>query len=519
MGDTSPPRTTHEQGAQGLVKVCGLKRAGGRKAGARLAAALVCRHALKPLAVLGLSFVLAALTGTAAAAGPLKAGAAAVDVTPTEFPFNMPGNFGEHLAQRVHDPIRVRALVLDDGTTAVALAVVDSMLMPQELIDEGKAAAAKRSGIPAERMLVSSTHTHTAPPASAKQGRPAEVAYRPKLVEGIAEAIVRAHAARRPAAVGAASHPVPEEVFNRRWYLRPGKMQPNPFGLYDVVKTNAPHGPDVLDRPAGPTDPDVTVLSLRDAKGKPLAAYANYALHYVGGTPQGAASADYFGEFARLMPSRLRGGGDDFVAMLSNGASGDINNSPFGVVRPPRETFEQIRLVAGKVADAAWHAVRKIEAHRSDVTVGMVQRPLTVKLRKPTPEQVEKARAVLAVTDEAERAKLPGLAAIYARRTLALAEEPGSVTVPLQAIRVGDAAVCAIPFEAFVEIGLELKRRSPFPRTIVVGLANGYNGYLPTPEQHKLGGYETWLGTNWVQEDASVLVTNQLLEMLGELNR
>jgi neutral ceramidase len=470
---------------------------------------------IKPLAVLALSFVLAALTGpAAAAAGPLKAGAAAVDVTPTEFPFNMPGNFGEHIAQKVHDPFHVRALVLDDGATVVALVVIDTMLAPQELLDEAKALASTRCGIPIDRMLMSATHTHTAPPASAREGRPAEVAYRPKLVEGIAEAVARAHAARRPAAVGAASHPLPEEVFNRRWHLRAGKMDPNPFGLYDVVKTNAP--PDVLDRPAGPTDPAVTVLSVRDAEGKPLAVYANYSLHYIGGTPYGEASADYFGEFARLMPSRF-GGDAAFVAMLSNGASGDINNSPFGVVRPPREPFEQARLVAAKTADAAWLATRKIEAYRPDAPLGMAQRTLTLKVRMPTPEQVEKAKAVLAVTDPAEKAKLPGLAEVYARRTLAVAEGPASVDVPLQAVRVGDLCVCAIPFETFVEVGLDLKRRSPFAQTIVVGLANGYNGYLPTPEQHKLGGYETWLGTNWVQEDASVLITDQLLQMLGEL--
>lgn len=89
--------------------------------------------------------------------------------------------------------------------------------------------------------------------------------------------------------------------------------------------------------------------------------------------------------------------------------------------------------------------------------------------------------------------------------------------MPLQVIRIGDIALCAIPFETFVEIGLDIKRRSPFPRTIVVGIANGYNGYLPTPEQHILGGYETWLGTNRVQEDASVLITDQLLEMLADL--
>ena len=89
----------------------------------------------------------------------------------------------------------------------------------------------------------------------------------------------------------------------------------------------------------------------------------------------------------------------------------------------------------------------------------------------------------------------------------------------LQAIRIGDLVVCGIPFETFVEIGLDLKKRSPFSQTMVVGLANGRHGYLPTLEQHKLGGYETWLGTNQVQEDTSVILTDNLLEMLAELKK
>jgi hypothetical protein len=279
--------------------------------------------------------------------------------------------------------------------------------------------------------------------------------------------------------------------------------------------------PDVLLHPAGPTDPDVTILSVNDATTKrPLALYANYSLHYVGATPKAAISADYFGEFARLMPLRV-GARDNFVAMLSNGTSGDINNVPFGLhpPRPPREIFEQIRIVAGKAADAAWQARSKIKTHRPDVTLGMRQREVTLKLRKPSPELLARAERIINLQDEAERAKLPPLALPYAQRAVALAKAGDTLSIPLQAIRIGDFAICAIPFETFAEIGLDLKRRSPFPRTMVVGIANGYNGYLPTPAQHKLGGYETWLGTNRVQEDTSVLLSNHLLEMLQELSQ
>ena len=71
---------------------------------------------------------------------------------------------------------------------------------------------------------------------------------------------------------------------------------------------------------------------------------------------------------------------------------------------------------------------------------------------------------------------------------------------------------------AFAEIGLELKQRSPIQPLMNISIANGAHGYLPTPEQHKLGGYETWIGVNKVQLDASVKMVNALVEMLGELN-
>lgn len=470
------------------------------------------------LSVLAVSWSLILGSAVSAAEAPsLRAGAAAVDITPKEFPINMPGGFSKNFAEDAHDPLHSRALVLDDGTTVLAIVVVDNINISRETGDAVRAIATERSGIAPENILVAATHTHSAPRSGTVSGPAAEVAYNRIFVEGVAESIVRAHGALRPAAVGHGAHPLPEEVFNRRWYLKPGKMPLNPFGEMDQVKMNPGRTAEVLDRPAGPTDPDVTILSVREAKGrKPIALLASYSLHYVGAPPKGQVSADYFGEFARLMPFRLRAG-DEFVAMMANGTSGDINNIPFQVTRPPREPFEQIRIVARKAADAAWFAHAEIDAHRSDVCLGTIRREITLRRRRPTVEQIERAKEVLAVKDEAEIAKLPRLAQAYANRTLSLAKAEETVDVLLQTVRVGDLAICAIPFEVFCEIGLDLKKRSPFARTVVLGVANGSNGYLPTPEQHELGGYETWLGTSRVQKDASVIITDQLLEMLGEL--
>ncbi|MHC4874855.1 MAG: hypothetical protein ACYTGL_00065 [Planctomycetota bacterium] len=448
----------------------------------------------------------------------LRAGAVAVDVTPTQFPLNMPGGFNANMAESAHDPLHARAMVLDDGTTQLAMVVVDSLGVSPEVIKAAKRNASRKTGIPASRMLVCSTHSHSCPSSGVTDGPAPAVAYRQQLLDGIARSIIDAHAKLQPASVGAAAHPLAEEVFNRRWHLKPGKMPVNPFGRMDIVKMNPPRSPGVLDRPAGPTDPDITVISVLNAKRKPLALFANYALHYVGAIPRGQVSADYFGEFSRLMPTRLRAD-NDFVAMMSNGASGDINNIPFTVTRPPREPFEQCRIVARKAADTAWFAQKRIEQHRSDVSLGMVQREVELRYRRPTDEELAYAKQVLSTKDEQERAQLPRLAEAYARRTMNAAQrKENTVVVTLQAIRIGDIAVCGIPFETIVEIGLELKERSPFPQTMVIGLANGRYGYLPTPEQHRLGGYETWLGTNHVQKDASVILVDNLTEMLDELH-
>ncbi|QDT41979.1 Neutral/alkaline non-lysosomal ceramidase [Gimesia alba] len=452
-----------------------------------------------------------------AESGQLRAGACAVDVSPQLFPVSL--RSGKAMDKSaIHDPLHARAIVLNDGKTVVAIAVLDALGAPPEMLNEAKLIASRKTGIPVDRILISSTHTHSAPPSNRTEGSPGDVAYREVLIKGLAQAIIQAFDQQQTASLGMASHDLPEEVFNRRWFLKPGKMPANPFGKMDIVKMNPGTSPAVLDRPAGPTDPELMVLSIQNQKRKPLALLANYALHYVGGIPKKHASADYFGEFARLMPSRLRAG-QNFVAMMSNGASGDINNIPFLVNRPPREPFEQVRIVASKAADAAYFAYKKIETHQRDITIDMRERQVDLKYRRPSAEDVSAAQKVLALKDKNKIARLPKKAVNYARKVVQAHErEEDSLTVTIQAIRIGDYAIVGIPFETLVEIGLELKDRSPFARTMVIGLANGRHGYLPPPEQHRLGGYETWLGTNVVQKEASVILTDNLLEMLEELH-
>ncbi len=471
--------------------------------------------------VLLASLFAAAIALPSPARAELRAGTAVVDVTPQEWPLAPRGSFTPHPTNSAHDPLCVRCLVLDDGSTSIALTLVDSCMVHRDVLDPAKREASQTTGIPTPHMLICATHTHSAPFANAQHGTPQELAYQKRLREGIVEAIVRAAENRQPAKAGWSGYDLPDEVFNRRWFLKPGTVPTNPFGEdTDIVKMNPPRNNNLIN-PAGPTDPEVSVLYVEDAQGRPLSVFANYSLHYVGNTG-GQMSADYFGEFSRLMPVRLGRPAKGFVAMLSNGTSGDINNINFRNPRPRREPFEQIRIVASKTADAATRAIRQIDSPgqvdslSGNLTLAVKQREITLKHRVPTAEQIERAKSIVEMDAEGEK-ELPRLAKAYAQRTLKLAAEPPTTKVLIQTVRIGDLAICALPFEVLVEIGLELKAKSPAADTFVVSLANGGYGYLPTPEQHQFGGYETWLTTNKVQKDASVILVDNLLEMLDEM--
>ena len=455
------------------------------------------------------------LTSTAWA--EFRAGAAKVDITPKLWPVQMVGSFHERLADKAHDPLYARAIVCDDGETRLAIVIVDNCLIGRNYLDRAKALVAKRTKVRADRILVAATHTHTAPPGKDRRTNRDDAAHRAyfkQLVEGIAESIVRAEKNLAPAELAHGVALVPEEIFNRRWHMKPGGIAVNPFGSpNDIVRMNPPRN--LIDRPAGPTDPEVHFISLREsgADGRPIALLANYSLHYVGGLPTGGVSADYFGVFAGHIEKAL-GKDAGFVGLMSNGTSGDLNNISFRVPRPRQKPMQRMNEVAQLVADRVL-AAHKTVRFSKDVSLAMEQTELTLKNRQPTAKEVAYAEAVLAGTAPKP---LSGLAEAYAHRTLGLANGPREEKIILQALRLGEVGITSIPCEVLCEIGLTLKAKSPLPQaTFTIELANGHNGYLPTPRQHALGGYETWLGTCTLEITASIKIEKALLAMLEKV--
>ncbi len=476
--------------------------------------------------LLGIGLAGAVLSATAhagaqEAARVFQAGAATSNITP-KLGTSINGNMRDVRAQHVHDELHARCLVLDDGKTRVAFAVVDACMLPRTLTDEARRLVQDEAGISQERILISATHSHSGGTcASVFQSDP-DPEYPKYVARKVADGIRRATNNLAPAKIGWGSGSVPDEVFNRRWKLKPGTPMPNPFGGTDQVKMNPGVASPNLVEPAGPTDPEVSVLSVVTKENRPIALLANYSLHYVGGTGPGHISADYFGMFADRVQELLKADRQDpgFVGIMSNGTSGDINNINWrgpAVTRP--KPYEKMREVAHKVAAEAVRVQQSIR-HHDWVPLGVAQREIQLGVRKPQPAELVRAKDILK-REELAKAKpgpLTTVEAIYARESVLLAEYPDQVPVILQAMRIGDLSITAIPCEVFVEIGLDLKKRSPLKPNFTISLANGYNGYLPTPEHHALGGYETWRArSSYLEVGASPRIASTLLELLNDL--
>lgn len=463
--------------------------------------------------------LLARATNADEPAQVFKAGAFAIDITPETFPVESAGNFAPTIAELAHDRLHARCLVLDNGRTKIAIATCDSCMIPREIFDAAKEQVARETGIPASHILCSATHTHTGVAVTPTFQSAVETEYCKLLTRKIAEGIIQAHAQLEPARIGWAVGSNPRQVFNRRWFLRPGTELDDPFDLgTDKVLMNPRANDKSLVKPVGPTDPEVSVLAVQSLAGRPIAVWANYSLHYVGGVPAKSLSADYFGEFARQF-TRLIGAEETspaFVAAMTNGTSGDINNINFfeGVVR--QEPFEQIRLVATDVAQSAHVAYQRIEWLDS-VPLAMAEREVELGVRRPSEEELLRAQKLI---DAAGPGPWRDRRVVYAKETQDLAKYPATVKVKLQAIRIGELSIVSSPCETFVETGLAIKQQSPLQPTFTIELANGYNGYLPTPEQHALGGYETWRAkSSYLAVDAEPKVRSTLLELLKEVSK
>ena len=436
---------------------------------------------------LGFIFVLCSIFTASGNAVEFRAGAAVADVTPAQFPVSVNGGMTSRSASQVTTPVHARALVFSSGDTRVAIVVVDSCMMSRSFLDEVKVLAASKTSILADRILISATHTHTAPAAMSCLGTDADPTYVPYLRQKLVEVIVKAESRLQAAEVGYSSIDASHYTAVRRWVRRSDRMAQDPFGNI-TVRANMHAGAnwDDVTGESGPEDPTLGVLAVRSTRGEPLALLANFSMHYFSG--EAAISSDYFGRYCDILEEKIAGDdAPEFVAMMSHGCSGDIWRKDYTQATPAEFQQLDIQSYSEQLAALTLKAYEQIQ-FKGNVPLAMQEVRLPVRYRTPNLQTLEWAQRIV---DGMKGEPPQTQPEVYAREQFLL-HKMRETEVVVQALGIGDTGIATTPTETYALTGLKIKHMSPFKNTMVFDLANGGDGYIPPPEQHDLGGYNTW---------------------------
>ena len=419
---------------------------------------------------------------------PLSAGSAEIDITP-HVGFRMAGYFNERLATGTHDPLKAKVIVLQDEKEKFVFAFCDLVGISLRVSTNARAQFSKLSGIPVANIVIGATHSHTGPSfddvrrdyfhkkAIAENGKDPheQYDYSDFLVERLVKVMGEANSRVAPANVTLGVAKQERLSFNRRYHMKNGKVAFNPGQL----------NPNIV-RPAGPIDPDVPLIFVQSPDAsQPSAGLTVFACHSdtIGGT---AFSAD----FAFYLQETLRKEyGDKFVSAFGAGTCGDINHINTGIKQEKVKGFdvaEHIGSTLGKTVIAARKDLLPLEQPRFAVRSKTIDAPL----QEVTPEQVAAAREKLKLlegTDESGKF----MEKVEVVKAVDLSNRGKTVPLEVQVFRLDtDTAVVTLPCEIFVDLGLDIKKASPFKRTFVISICNDRPSYVPTKKAFAEGSYE-----------------------------
>jgi hypothetical protein len=429
----------------------------------------------------------------------IRCGMSEVIITPP-LGCSMPGYFHDRRSTGILDELYAKAIVWESNTDMAAIIALDCIDLTRPIVEAIRSQVRAGTGISASCVMVSATHTHTGPPVKTTTFLQDDQAYLDWMIDRAAKAAITAYHSRQDAIIGVGLGQEDRIAYNRRFFMQDGTVRTNPgIGNPHVV------------RPTGPIDPQVIVLRIDDMQRRPIGVITNYATHtdVVGGTEY---SGDYPGELSVAIKEAL---GSQTVSMFLMGASGNINH--YNVVSgkasdyaKPSDYYRRMgRILAAEVLRVREAAntdnEQKLFLHTRQATV-------TIPYRKPSEEDIRAAEHTLR-TEAPEHVEC----AFAAELLRANERQEPSVDVEIQAILLGDLAIIGLPGELFVEFGLELKEKSPFPITLVSELSNGsVSAYLCTKESYAQGGYEPRItDNNRLAIDAGELLTEHTLKLLN----
>ncbi len=424
----------------------------------------------------------------------LKAGAASAEIEADDS-MVIGGGIGPGQATGQEGHLRASAIVVrGDGAAAgspVAIVACDILMVSRDILDEAARRIEKSYGIPFENVLINASHTHHAPTTATIHGYERDEKFSKRVRSAIVEAVGRAKKRMKDSSPTELLFAMGEEKEvgqNSRLLLSDGT-------IYWI-------GPreDVV-RPTGPFDPELPVLGLRREDGKFEALLFNHSTHCIGTRAGGKRSPGFYGLAAQDIEGELGG-----TALFVAGAFGSTHNLRLGGDEMARRIASAVRTALGSAGlrDAAVIRSRKKE----------------VVFRVREFDDAKEDAAVAAYC----RKRASGaeyIIEVFRKMRSALAAKRGQEQRTwIQALRIGDVAIVGVPGEFFTKLGLDIKERSPFPNTLIAGVANDYIGYIPDSEAYDLGGYQVWTGFHsFVARGTGEMIVDEAVKLLEELHR
>lgn len=451
--------------------------------------------------------------GLAAQGATTRAGFAETDITPA-IGTEIPGNYFKQFHKALHDPCKVRAAYFEGTGKAVCLVGVDALVVPRHLVEK------IRARVPGVEVMISASHSHSSGPVGMVQPgeydhAPAdiqELAYRQSsaadpayLVQVENQAVRAIETARRNALdtnLGFGAGHDDAAIFNRRFRMKNGLSNTHP----------RPGNPEIVES-AGPVDGTVTVLGVFNDAKQLTGCVVNYSCHATTSPPAISANWIYFMERA------IRGVfGEGVVVVFMQGFSGDVTQVNNLDRTPAASGLEYARLIGGRVGAEAVKVLLSMQPEPG-AAISTSSKTYPEGRRIPGDERIASARATVA---KGQRKEALG-EWVFAKEILMLDSQLAvarSVPIEIQAIAIGPAVYVSSPGEMFVELGLEIRKASPFRFTNPVSLANGSVGYVPTLaafNEHG-GGYEQRLTsyTNLVP-DAGPRMARESIRMVKSI--
>ncbi|MEZ6043756.1 MAG: neutral/alkaline non-lysosomal ceramidase N-terminal domain-containing protein [Planctomycetaceae bacterium] len=408
-------------------------------------------------------------------ADALRVGVAETDITPP-IGFPMAGYYHERLAEGSIDPLKAKAIVFRDGDKAAAVVVCDLIGIATDLSREVRRRTSEATGIPTEHIVIAATHSHTAPDymkelylyLGKEEQEPLRAEYIEKLITGPVDAITRAYAGAKPSLLttGSALQQTPV-AFNRRFVMRDGS-----------VKTWQSLSNSEVVRAAGPIDPNIGLLAVRDSEDGPVRGiFSNFALHLdtVGGMRW---SADYPFFIERTLRGSL---GPDVISIFGTGCCGDINH--VDPSSPDRNKADFIGSSIGNSIDTQIVSLSPVEDTRLTVQSRVVQLPL----QDVSQQEVERAVEIVQLAKRGGKVDFFDHVTSYKQIILdqflhrepfvkatdhitwglsrSLAGIGPTIPVDVTVITIGhDVAIVCLPGEVFVELDWLSSRRLPLAR-------------------------------------------------------